>query len=156
KYGVGNWAVAYKLGDKVIPVGQALAIYEEGYYQFLKARPELVDHICREARDVYDYDQGNVVSGTDYNHQEGPRTHLQDISVRRVLQRLGRKFEGTKLLQIRDEDSELFVLHPGHIPLPDPSVVIEPRVFSPDWIVKGTVEDFWQNNKFLVVKKGAG
>jgi hypothetical protein len=31
-------------------------------------------------------------------------------------------------------------------------VVLQPRGFAPDWILPGTAEDYWQNNKFLIVK----
>ena len=41
-------------------------------------------------------------------------------------------------------------LNPGKIDFIDPSIIVDPRITRLNWIEKGSLEDFWQNNKLLV------
>lgn len=151
KYGAGNWMIAYLWMDEVVPRSFAIQLYEDAYYEFLKSNPKLLDWLVETAKDVYDNSETNVNSGLDYNVQETSSNHLQDISVRRVVKRLGRKFEGHKLVQIRSSDSEGYLLSPGVVPFHLPEYIVQPHLDG--WWNKDSIEDFYQSNKIILVKE---
>jgi hypothetical protein len=108
--------------------------------------------LLRDARDVYDTNVSNTQSGFDWHHQEDTSSHLQDIAVRRSVRDLGREFTGTKLMQIRGQDSDLPELNPGKVPFVLAEYILKPKQYLALWIQTDSVEDFWQNNKFVFVK----
>lgn len=126
--------------------------YEESYYRHLKDRPADLDFICSFGECI-DNAPTNVRSGLDYTKQEAFSTHIQDIAVRNVLARLGRRFEGPagKLLVIRSADSEGFRFGPGNIPFMFPDRITQPSL-CPKWAGVGSVEDFWQSNKWVQIE----
>jgi hypothetical protein len=128
-------------------------IYEESYFRYLQDRPDDLDFIC-EFTDCIDNAPTNIHSGLDYTAQEASSTHIQDIAVRNVLARLGRTFTGnrTELLVIRSADSNGYRFGPGNVPLFAPDLVMQPSL-APSWANPGTVEDFWQSNKWLQVHR---
>ena len=93
-------------------------------------------------------------SGLDYSIQH-EHTRFHDISIRRVLFHAGRAFQGEKLIQIRyDKDhpnwySEHF--DPGKVPFHAPQLIITPHLKG--WWDINSVEDFYQSNKVLQVRK---
>lgn len=129
--------------------------YEESYFRWLQRHPAEVEFACSFGECI-DNAPTNVNSGFDYTIQESYSTHIQDIAMRNALRRLGRQFEGPpdKILVIRSKDSEGYRFGPGNIPLFDPSLITQPSK-CPDWSNKGTVEDFWQSNKWLQARIGA-
>jgi len=78
-------------------------------------------------------------------------THLQDIAIRRVVERRDWKFHGSELVQIRG-DTTLWGsrLDPGKVPFHRPELIVSPPLVS--WWNKNSIEDFYQSNKFLQVK----
>lgn len=153
-YGPGNWQSAFLWGDYVVERAFALQLYEDAYLRFLSERDDLLEWLCATACDVYDNAPENVESGLDYDRQEAAATHLQDIAVRRALLRLGKAFRGNRLVEIRGKDSEGYLLNPGLVPFHLPHM-IRHRQDLPGWIQPGSVEDFWQSNKVLVVRRHA-
>lgn len=151
-FGEGNWTLGYMSEGRALDRDQALELYQKSYEAFFKNNPEYTQRMLREARDVYDTNVSNVSSGLNWHAQEDSRSHLQDIAVRRALNELGLAFQGDKLLQIRGRDSDLPELNPGRVPFISPQVILRNREFDADWVQIGSVEDFWQNNKFLFVK----
>lgn len=151
-YGEGNWTIGYMAEGKALDREQALELYQKSYEAFFRANPEYTQRMLREARDVYDTNVSNVASGLNWHAQEDSRSHLQDIAVRRAVKELGLSFHGDKLLQIRGLDSDLPELNPGRVPFISQELILTPPEFIADWLQKGSVEDFWQNNKFLFVK----
>jgi len=152
KYGHGKWKELWEVGGKLVDFKDAIAHYEDSYYQFLKNNVELLDELCKTAKNVYDNNETNVYSGTDYSKQETVARHYQDIAVRRSIERLGRKFEGKALVQVRTVSKDIGAkLTPGIIPFHDPSVIRKPELAG--WWSPGTVESFWQSNKVIVVQK---
>jgi hypothetical protein len=158
-YGVGNWRLAWVVpGFKdgaavVLDFAQACkVIYEESYIRYLQDRPDDVDFIC-EFAECIDNSPTNVHSGCDYTIQEARSTHTQDIAVRNVLRHLGRSFTGKReeLLVIRSADSNGYRFGPGNVPLYQPALIMQPSK-RPQWADPGTVEDFWQSNKWLQVR----
>jgi len=160
-HGSGNWRLAWVVAG--FPQGAPALVYtfeqacklfyEESYFQWLKQRPDDVDFIC-EFTECIDNSPTNVHSGLDYTAQETSSTHIQDIAVRNVLAKLGRHFTGkrTELLVIRSADSNGYKFGPGNVPLYQPEIILQPSL-CPQWANPGTVEDFWQSNKWLQVRK---
>jgi hypothetical protein len=152
--GKGNWRLAWVTPKDVegFEFVQACEMfYEESYYQHLKDRTADIDFICSFGECI-DNAPSNVRSGFDYSVQESYSTHIQDIAIRNVLRRLGRKFEGPsgKLLIIRSPDSEGFRFGPGNIPFAWPDLITQPSL-CPKWANEGSVEDFWQSAKHVQV-----
>jgi hypothetical protein len=153
KYGELSWKLAHKVGDRYLDFSDAIQLYEDAYYEFLRNHVGILNLLCNEAKEVWDNAETNVKCGFDYSAQENWSNHYQDISVRRVVFRLGRKFNGDKLVQIR-HNSESQVgseLSPGRVPFHLPAYVEQP--VKEGWWEKGTVEEFWQSNKVLMVLK---
>lgn len=152
KYGVGNWQISHQVQDQFYTWHDSLILfYEESYVQYFQSNPDVLDWLCKTAKEVYDTAKSNVASGLDYNIQEGNANHMQDIAIRRALQRLGRKFEGDSLLQVRGRSSKGSCLSPGVIPFFRKEWILLPELES--WWQPGSIESFWQSNKVLLVKK---
>lgn len=160
QHGAGNWRIAwviagYPLGTPDLAfdfVHACRLLYEESYFQYLKDRPDDVDFIC-EFTECIDNSPTNVHSGLDYTAQEASSTHIQDIAVRNVLHKLGRSFTGerTELLVIRSADSNGYRFGPGNVPFYRKEIITQPSR-CPTWANAGSVEDFWQSNKWLQVR----
>lgn len=159
QYGAGNWRLVWILPSLRDAPSIALnfeqackTVYEESYIQYLKDRPGDIDFIC-EFVDCIDNSPTNVHSGLDYTLQETTATHIQDIAVRNALKHFGRGFTGkrTELLVIRSADSNGYRFGPGSVPVFIPAGIIQPSK-CPQWANPGSVEDWWQSNKFLQVR----
>ena len=149
-FGDGNWMIAHLIGDKLLPREEALKYFEESYYQYFANNPEILDWLILTAKDVYDTDESNVNSGLDYSIQETDAAHLNDIAIRRAIKRLGKEFQGEKLLQIHGENSEGFFLTTGEVPFHKPDIILSPQIKG--WWKKNSIESFWQSNKVLATK----
>jgi hypothetical protein len=115
----------------------------------------LVEFACSFG-ECYDNNPTNIASGCDYTIQEQTSVHIQDIALRNCLKRFGLWFEGpkSKLLQIRSQDSNGYIFGPGNVPFYNPDLIdYGPPDLTPQWANKGSVESFWQNTKYLQVKK---
>lgn len=154
EYGEGNWRLSWIVNNLPYNFGEAcILFYEESYYQYLKDKKEDLDFICSFGECI-DNANTNIQSGLDYNKQEAYSTHIQDIAVRNVLKKVARKFEGPsdRILVIRSKDSEGFRWGPGNIPFYEPKLITKPEL-CPKWANKGSVESFWQSNKWIQIKK---
>lgn len=150
KFGEGNWKIAHLVEGRLLSRDEALVFFEEGYYQFFKKNPEILDWLLLTANDIYDTNPSNIDSKLDYSIQETEAAHLNDIAIRRVIKRLGMEFQGSKLLQVHGEDSEGFVLTTGQVPFHKPDLISSPQIKG--WWSKSSIEAFWQSNKVLAVK----
>jgi len=151
QYGANNWRIAWQWGDLVIPQNITVQLYEDAYYEFFKSNPEDLGCLVRTASDVYDISPRDVESNLDYSIQNTNATHLQDIAIRRTVLRLGRKFEGDHLVQIRGKDSEGAKYNPGFVPFHLPDLIAKPSLTG--WWQEDSIEDFYQSNKILQVRK---
>ncbi|MFH8797256.1 hypothetical protein [Streptomyces sp. NPDC017941] len=156
EYGPGNWRLAWQAGPVCHGLDGALALYEDAYFAALSQDQKLLDTLVGCARDVYDEEERDTASGLDYAVQASPATHLQDISVRRVLVRLGRWFEGDALLRVRapgqgEEDAPhertRAALDSGRLPFHRPDLIVRPLLTG--WWQPFSVECFYQSNKLL-------
>lgn len=157
-FGEGNWGKAWHYGERIIGREDAYALYEEAYYRHLKNNPLLLEWLCTTASDVYDNSPSNVDSGLDYSIQEMPGTHMQDIAVRRSLVRLGRRFEGDHLVEIRGKKYEGYRLNPGQVPFHEPDEIwpdLNETTREFTWWLPDSIEAFWQMNKAVFVNLDA-
>ena len=162
RFGKGRWRIAWQWGNQTISRHEALQVYEDGYYEFLKTSHENLDWLIQTASDVYDTAPSNVDAGFSYDMQETGNNHIHDIAIRRAVFRLGRAFSGSHLVHVRPE-KEGERLGPHLIPFHLPHMIFrgkikykgEDRDFSknpPWWIkmgIKDSVEEFYQQNKVL-------
>lgn len=157
RFGSGKWVAANFFAGQVQSRREAIRLYEDAYYEHLKAHPDVLEWLVETASDVYDLAESNVESGDDYGKQECQATHLQDIAIRRALKRLGRRFEGDHLVRIRDRASEGYRLQPGLVPfhrldlLRRDGQVQRWRNKGGQWWADNSIEDFYQNTKALLV-----
>jgi hypothetical protein len=128
-------------------------LYEASYLKWFQENPLEIDLVCSYGECI-DNAPTNVDSGLDYMKQEAFSTHIQDIAVRNVLAKMGRKFEGPKdkILVIRSQDSNGFKYGPGNIPFSEPWLIAQPSK-CPKWANAGSVEDFWQSNKWIMIRE---
>lgn len=154
RFGSGNWMTAFIWGEDIVHRDFALQLYEDAYFLHFQKEQTVLEGLIHAASDVYDNAVTNVESGLDYQKQETPATHLQDIAVRRAVLRLGRRFQGDHLVEIRGPKSEGYDLNPGRVPFHLPRMIAESEPL-PKWIQQGSIEAFWQSNKVLLVKSSA-
>lgn len=157
EYEPGNWRLVWKIpipGSG--PSGFASACklyYEESYFQYFSTHPGDLDFICSFAECI-DNAPTNIGSGCNYSKQEAKATHIQDIAVRNILRRFGRKFLGGRtpkdILVIHSDDSNGYRFGPGNIAFYEPGYIIQPSLV-PKWAKIGSIEDFWQSNKFIQI-----
>lgn len=166
KYGKDSWRIAWEWGGLILPIQEALQLYEDGYYEHFKTKPELLEWLVTNFSNIFDTAPSNVEAGFSYNIQETPNNHLHDVAIRRAVLRRGAWFSGSRLLEVRSVNAEGWALSPCNIPFHLPNMIYqgqtkykcEVRDFStnpPWWIrkgVKNSVEEFYQQNKVLQVK----
>lgn len=136
KYGEGNWEVVYFYKDKIYTRDEALKqFYNESYYIYFKTHPNTTMRLCLLAGELYNPHAENT-GGVD----------LQVPAVLEALDRLGRKLTGKERIAIGTWGSKFgkkyppisHELSPFKIPL-----WCEPSI---------SVEEFWQDYKYLAVK----
>lgn len=164
EHGEGNWEFAWLYQDSgeivALDFVEACEVYGDAYLIYLKSWPMLADHLCSKAGNVYDDSLENVQSGFDYSLQNGPVTHIQDIAIRRAVAKTGRVFKGQELVQIRDRkgaDPLSLALSPGQVPFHRPRLITTPdnlrELYEKLWWIPGSVEDFYQRNRRIIVRK---
>lgn len=151
-FGEGNWRIMWTWNDELIPKDLAYHLYEDGYYADSFRREDLWRELIATASEVYDHQPSDVQSGLDYLVQNSHSTHLQDISIRRVVVRRGWRFQGDKLVQVR-KHKEYWgdKLSPGKVSFHLPELIVVPHLES--WWDKNSIEDFYQSNKVLQVRE---
>lgn len=154
KYGLGGWSECWQVKDCIFNFHAAVMLYDDAYYFYLRDNPELITW-CESFDECYDNDKSNVNCGTTHNTTSVPR-HIQDVSVRRALLRLGTYFRGKgngdNLLWIRSEDSNGWKLSPGNVPFHLPNIILSEKEGGPirKWVQYNSVEEFWQRNKVII------
>lgn len=157
KYPEG-WREAHRFVDKIIPKKLALQICEDAYFLYLREQRDLLGRLIDEARDVIEAAEGDVESSIFYTRQQGKeRFHYADIAVRRAMIRLGRSFNGERLIivarppipsqQVKDSIPEL---SPYNVPFHIPDEIIKPESkngWNPD-----SVEAFYQSNRVIIAR----
>jgi len=150
KFGESNWKIAHLYEDNLLSREEALIHFENSYQKFFEDNPEILEWLLQTATDIYDNQESNVNSGMDYSIQETEDAHLHDIAIRRVLQKMGKAFQGKSFLQIRGENSDGFILSTGQVPFYEPKLIQRKQLKG--WWGKNSIESYWQSNKVLSVK----
>jgi hypothetical protein len=156
KYGKNNWRLAWLWQNEYLDFLGACGVYEEAYFVFLRNNRRILTDLVTSASDVYDDNPSNINSRGNYLIQETVHTHIQDISIRRSVARLGEAFCGPELIQIRDRRGAhplSMTLSPGRVPFHQPDLIPTPWLTS-DWCEPGSVECWYQSARFLQSKKG--
>ena len=154
QYGKRNWRLVWLVNDIVVDFLGVCALYEDAYFDFLKASPKILENLVSVASDVYDDETSNINSGLDYTKQETGRTNIQDIAIRRCIMRLGLSFQGDTLIRIRQEQGNhplSMTLSPGYVPFHCPEWILRPE--STGWWQPSSVEAFYQTNRILQIKE---
>lgn len=157
EYGKDNWRIAYQWGGLVVPREMGIQLYEDGYYEFLSKEQETLDWLVSTASDVYDTAPTNVQAGLSYTHQETSNNHLHDVAIRRAVLRLGEWFRGDHLVHVRWKGSEGYRINPGVVPFHLPERIVPGEIKDyggkGTWWFEKTIEDFYQRNKVLQVRR---
>ncbi|MFA7709158.1 MAG: hypothetical protein WCX82_03410 [archaeon] len=157
QYGKDNWKLAYQWGDRIISREMAIQIYEDAYYEYFKNNSLFLEWLVKRASDIFDTDESNLKSDLDYNNQETSNNHIHDISIKRAILRLGKKFLGDHVVQVRWVDSEGFLINPGVVPFHKPELILKEEIKDYGekgiWWKENTIEDFYQRNKVLLMRK---
>lgn len=150
----GEWRKVHMFGSQILSKPEVFFVCEDAYYHHSLEQPNLWKRLREAASDVYTVHPLEVESSLDYSKQLD-YTRFHDIAIRRVLLRRGWEFEGSDLVQIRlnepgaHELSEVF--DPGKMPFHAPKKINRPSLEG--WWDKDSVEDFYQSNKILQVKR---
>ena len=151
EYGEGNWRIVWTWNGGIITRDFAYQLYEDGYYADSFKREDAWRNLLEIANDVYDLEPLDVESCLDYSIQKGIATHLQDISIRRVIKRRGWDFRGSELVRVRKhEDYWGNLFSPGRVPFHIPHLIESPHIDW--WWDYNSIEDFYQSNKVLQVR----
>jgi hypothetical protein len=160
KYGRKNWRLGWLWQGRIIGFSELVSLVEEAYWQHFQKHPEILHYLINNARDVYDFNEKDIESGLDYSAQMFDideyrlrAKHLQDIAIRRIIRlRLGLKFQGNKLIQIRSTSKYNTgrKLSPGFVPFHLPHTIS--RAFFKGWWQDGTIEAFYQQNMVIQIR----
>ncbi len=157
QFGEDKWRIAYQWGSLVVPKEIGIQIYEDAYHEFFKNNKGILEWLISTASDVYDTAPTNVQAGFDYTNQETQNNHIHDISIRRAVMRLGRRFKGHHLMCVRWKDSEGFKINPGVVSFHLPKLIVSGEIKDYGgkgiWWYDKTIEDFYQRNKVLQIQR---
>jgi len=156
---IEGWEIPLHIGYATVKVvltfQEAVLLYDEAYYIHLRACPAILSYV-KEFGECYDSDESNILCGLEHDSNAIPR-HIQDVSVRRALLRLGEWFQGPsiKLLHIRGPETNGHILMPGIVPFHNSSLISKEECMNmPNWVRPGSVEYFWQKNKVIIIPRG--
>jgi hypothetical protein len=153
QYGDGNWRLAWVVGSYFFSFEEICLLYEDAYMEHYRKNKALWISLVHMASDVYDDAPSNLASGLDYLKQETGRNHIQDISIRRVVVRIGARFLGEDLIQIRHDRGDQpwsMALSPGKVRFHLPHLFERPHLEG--WWDDWSVECLYQTNKVLQIK----
>jgi hypothetical protein len=157
----GEWAECWQIGEWILNFEEAATLYDDSYYKFISEDERNLYNIVKFS-ECYDHDHTNIRCGIKHDSVSVPR-HIQDVSVRRALVRLGTYFTGFRgphaeykeeeLLHIRGEGTNGNWLMPGNVPFHRPDLIrpITEVENFPKWANPTSVEGFWQANKVIVI-----
>lgn len=160
KNGHPGWQECWQVGEHILDFDEAVMLYDDAYWVHLKDNPDILQWVTSFG-ECYDSDPSNIACGLEHDPQATPR-HIQDISVRKALVRLGIYFKQyigsfhgfyseSQLLHIRGPKTNGFALMPGNVNFHLPNLILQERPRNmPDWIKPGSIEAFWQSNKVII------
>ncbi len=152
-YGINKWDYGWRY------FGEYYHFYDAFYLLFYGSYTRFFTRNSHELADLEAYDEvvchgpTDIYSGFDPLRQQGRETHLADIAIRHVMKSRGLHFHDTEAKNV------LYVtpghkFHPGQIPFFVPDQILK-GALAPDTSKPGSVDDFWQSNKFVMVHPDA-
>ena len=169
EYGLNNWKIAWLIGENLRWVGgkepvqgryvlrefpDNCKLYAYSYLVYFQKHRDELEWIVENYENVFDKFPNDVNSGLDFTKQEANYTHLQDIAIRIVAEKLALEFKGRGLLQIRTGvNSPGEKWSPAMILFCKPELIMRPELKG--WWDKGipdSIECWYQSNKVLMVK----
>lgn len=158
-YGKGNWQVGYVWKGETYTREEALEkFYNASYLNYMRNNPHLVKEVCQSAKELFNA-HAIFTTGVD----------LQVPAVLQALEALGEKLKGHKMISIgsyqvkrwtpeievlaKQFDLEVIITATGKkIKYPNISYELSPYKV-PFWKgISTSLENFWQNNKYLLVQ----
>ncbi|HAH19607.1 MAG TPA: hypothetical protein DCL49_01740, partial [Candidatus Omnitrophica bacterium] len=158
-FGAGNWEIRHLIDGTFVSLKEALVYYEDAYFEYFKSHPEELEWLVRNGSDVYDNNLTNIHSGTNYEIQETPDYHFQDIAIRRVFKRLWLVFKGAKYVQVRGlypsgrlPENHISGAHlsPARIFFHQPELILQPQLEG--FWKPNSIEAFYQSSKVIILK----
>lgn len=155
-----SWFECWQVGTWILTFQEAVTLYDDAYYELISKSNQVLDRIVAFS-ECYDHDHTNILCGVNHDYVSTPR-HIQDVSVRRALVRMGTYFKGFRgsheeykeeeLLHIRGEGTNGNWLMPGHVPFHKRNLILDIKKVEnfPKWANPLSVEGFWQANKVIV------
>ncbi len=151
-FGENNWQIGYLVNGKMVGREEVLRLYEDAYVEYFRANPEQLKWLLSEASDVYDTALSNA-GRMNYDDQETPDNHYHDIAIRRAVTRLGKSFQGQRLIHVRGPRTEGYSLNPGYIPFHKPELIVKPQLAG--WWRPYSIEAFYQSAKEIILISAA-
>lgn len=181
KYGKGQWQERWQFDEDFLSLEEALKLYDMSYYEWLHDNRYWLDFISNEYKECYDNDPSNIESGCNHDPNAVPRHIQDvSVRKAMKLLGVTFNSASPFLLQIRGPESNGYWLSPMIIPFVFPRFILKappstpkfpvscilttadvaesrdwlaPPVGSPvkDWVRKGSVEEFYQRNKVIVI-----
>ncbi|BBM88224.1 MBL fold metallo-hydrolase [Candidatus Uabimicrobium amorphum] len=135
--------IVYHWQDNFITHNSALQLYEDAYYHFLQDNHQVCDWLVKKAADIFEKNPTDTKDRTHYNVEA---SSVQCIAIRRVLLRLGKWFNGKRLIAIGDVRSEGYVLSSHVVPFHESQhIVSAPQQKD---ILTNSVANFWHSNRY--------
>ena len=152
-YGEGNWNMGWKFDSRILTLESALRLYERSYEIHFLGNRVIWNDLLRSASEVWVEETADIESGVDYAIQKAKAAHYEDIAIRRVLRDWGKSFTGKESIRVRGDSQHLCgkLLSSQYVSFVAPAFIEEPRLEG--WWKRNSVEDFWQSNKIILVKK---
>ncbi len=150
-----GWSFEHKIQKRLLTPFFAYQLMQDAYQVFFQKNPAILNNLIEQYSDVYDNAPSNIQSGGQYFNQEvlEKGLHIHDIAIRKAVHSLGKEFQGNRLLEVRGPKSEGFYLSPGEIEFHRPQLIPAEPFNGRKWWKDGTIEDFYQRTKTLVVNE---
>ncbi len=155
--GEGNWRVVWgdKQSKKIYDFYRMCEYYRRSYFEFLKERPDILEFLQLNCANVCTWDDSDRFAGCNYLDQNGEKTQLLAITIRNVMVDLKLEFYGQGIIYLMGSRMSHEIckeLHPKKVPFCKPEMIFFPHY---EEIEKEpfSVEDFYQNNRFLQIRR---
>ena len=156
-FGKENWRVVWfdKEKKKILDFQRMCTYYERSYHMYLEKNPEPIEFLQSRASNVCAEDASDLESDCNYLIQNGKRTQLLAIAIRNVMSLMKKEFCGQELIYLRGPKMVYRIceqLDPKVVPFCNPEKIFDPWYGESERILF-SVEDFYQNNRFLQIRR---
>lgn len=165
KYGKGNWRLAWETPQKeALTFDGIIQEYVEGYTEYFRQHPDEAKWITENY--AYAYDKEIITKEEAFDpyalyQKQGKANQFHHVALNIALEKvLDTPFKGEEPIKVRAGKPNTPVeqwpagwkWHPGLIPCVHPEM-IQDVTFDNQWWKKGSIEDLYQSDKVLQIKK---